>query len=438
MTLPITAKVNMRRHLEIGGCDSVELAREFGTPLYVLDEPTIRERCREYKLFLATYYPNSEVLYASKALSVVAVLKIIAGKDMGTDITSGGELLTAVMGGVDPQKIYFHGNNKTADDIIEAFDAGVGRFVVDSFAEIEYLARLAKENRKMVPVLVRVLPGIEAHTHKFIQTGKLDSKFGIPIAQLPKAVRQINDSGSLEFIGLHAHIGSQIFKVKPFVALAEKMSDLALDLKKKTGQITRELNLGGGIGVAYTASDDPPEIESYIKGIAQVVKKKLGKMDPKLIIEPGRSIVAQAGVNLYTVGNIKEVMGPPSPGGLRRASEKRYAAVDGGMADNIRPVLYGAKYEACVANKADLPAKDKVTLVGRFCESGDIVIKDIKLPYLERGDTIAVACTGAYGYSMASNYNRVCKPAMVMVSEGDARLIVRGETYKELMQNDIY
>lgn len=427
MALPITAKVNMHRHLEIGGCDSVELAREFGTPLYVLDEPTIRERCREYKLFLATYYPNSEVLYASKALSVVAVLKIIAGKGMGADITSGGELITAVMGGVDPQKIYFHGNNKTADEVIEAFDAGVGRFVVDSFAEIEFLARLAKENRKMVPVLVRVLPGIEAHTHKFIQTGKLDSKFGIPIAQLSKAVRQIADSGSLEFIGLHAHIGSQIFKVKPFVVLAEKMSDLALELKKKTGQETRELNLGGGIGVAYTAADDPPEIESYIKGIAQAVKKKLGHMNPKLIIEPGRSIVAQAGVNLYTVGNIKEVMG-----------QKWYAAVDGGMADNIRPVLYGAKYEARVANKADLPAEEKVTLVGRFCESGDILIKDIKLPHLERGDTIAVAGTGAYGYSMASNYNRVCKPAMVMVSEGDARLIVRGETYKELMQNDIY
>ncbi|MFH0887345.1 MAG: diaminopimelate decarboxylase [bacterium] len=298
MALPITAKINVKRHLEVGGCDIVELAKKYGTPLYVLDEETIREKCREYKHFLNKYYPDSQVLYASKALSVVAVMKIMAEMDMGVDITSGGELFTAMVAGVDPAKIYFHGNNKSEAEIAESLRANIGRFVVDSFAEIEFLSKIVVAHGKTANVMIRVLPGIEAHTHEFIQTGKLDSKFGIPISLVPKAVRRITELPGLKFMGIHAHIGSQILKVKPFVVLAEKLGDLAKEIKKKTGQDIVELNLGGGLGIHYSNGDEPPKIESLAKAIATAVKEKFPKNPPKLLIEPGRAFLSQAGLTL--------------------------------------------------------------------------------------------------------------------------------------------
>jgi len=416
VNLPDSAGINSQGHLEIGGCDTLELAKEFGTPLYVIDEQTVRRRCRQYLESFRAHYPNTEICFASKALCTVGLSKLIASEGVGFDVSSGGELYTVLKAGADPTKIYFHGNNKTPQEIEEGLHAGIGRFVVDNEAELSNLAHAVKKTGLQAHVMIRVNPGIEAHTHEFIQTGKIDSKFGVPLDQLDDFIKHVRSHAGIKLEGLHAHIGSQIFDVKPFVEEVK----LLLRLVKQYG--LKEINLGGGLGIAYLKQHEPPAIDHFAREIAQVLK---GETDAKLVVEPGRSIVGTAGVTLYTVGAVKKIPGI-----------RTYAIVDGGMADNPRPILYGAKYEALVAGRPDEDPEETVTIAGRFCESGDILVRDIKLPPLQAGDTLLVTCTGAYTYSMASNYNRVPRPAMVLVGNGRAAQIVRRESYEDLVSND--
>jgi len=416
MTLPITAKVNPRGHLEIGGCDVLDLAREFGTPLYVMDEATLRDRCRQYLKSFRTHYPNSEIIFASKALCAIGISEIIASEGLGFDVASGGELYTVLEADADPKKIYFHGNNKSPQEIKEGLEAGIGRFVVDNEQELENLDMITKETGLRAHILFRINPGIEAHTHEFIQTGKIDSKFGLQLSSLDRLVQKAKKMKLVELKGFHAHIGSQILDIKPFIAEIE----LLLELTKKYG--AEEMNMGGGLGIAYLPQHTPPSIDHLAKEISKVIKDKTMA---KLIVEPGRSIVGAAGVTLYNVGGIKDI-----------PDIRKYVFIDGGMADNPRPILYDAKYDALLGNKPEADKVEAVTVAGRFCESGDILIKDIKLPKVETGDTLVVACTGAYNYSMASNYNRVGRPAMVLVNNGDANITVKRESYEDLIIND--
>ncbi|MFH1362181.1 MAG: diaminopimelate decarboxylase [bacterium] len=415
--LPDTAKINKLNHLEIGGVDCLDLAQEFGTPLYVMDEATVRNRCRGYLDSFRKYYPNTEVAYACKALCTAGILKVVDSEGMCFDVSSGGEVYTALKSGIDPKKLYFHGNNKTRAELKMALEAGVGRIMVDTTQEIINLAQITKELGRPAEVMMRINPGIEAHTHEYIKTGLIDSKFGVPQNEIEEAVQFIQKREQIKLVGFHAHIGSQIFDTKPFV----DETKLLIELTKRYG--TEELNIGGGPGIAYQSSDEPPGIEAYAEQITKVLK---GQTEAKLVLEPGRSIVGNAGVTLYTVGAIKNI-----------PDVRKYILVDGGMADNPRPILYQAVYDAKIANKANDQASEKVTIGGRFCESGDILIKDIKLPKVEVGDSLAVLSTGAYGYSMASNYNRVGRPAMVLVNNGQATLIVKREDYDDLVRNDV-
>lgn len=415
--LPDTAKINKKNHLEIGGCDAVELTKEFGTPLYVMDEATVRNRCRKYIDSFRKHYPNTDIAFACKALCTAGILKIADGEGMCFDVSSGGEIYTALKTGIDPKKLYFHGNNKTKAELKMALEAGVGRIMVDTTQEIINLDEVTKETGIRAEVMMRINPGIEAHTHEYIKTGLIDSKFGVPQYQIEEAVKQIQNKKLISLVGFHAHIGSQIFDTKPFVDELK----ILLDLTKKYN--THEINIGGGPGIAYLSSDEPPEIEAYAQQIAKALKSKT---NAKLVLEPGRSIVGTAGVTLYTVGGIKDI-----------PDVRKYVLVDGGMADNPRPILYQAVYDAKIANKANDKPVEKVTIGGRFCESGDILIRDIKLPKIEAGDILAVLVTGAYGYSMASNYNRVPRPAMVLVNNGQATLIIKRESYDDLIRNDV-
>ena len=415
--LPDTAKINKQGNLEIGGYDTVELVREFGTPLYVLDEETIRARCREYLKFFRKYYPNTDVIYACKALCTAAVQKIVTSEGLGLDVSSGGELYTALKTGCDVKKIYFHGNNKSMAELKLALEAGIGRIVVDNLQELENLAQIAEKIGTRADILFRINPGIEAHTHEFIKTGTVDSKFGLPQDQIDQAVKRVKGIKRINLLGFHAHIGSQILDVKPFVEETKLLLELSLKYK------TEELNIGGGPGIAYLSSDEPPSIEAYAREIASILKDKT---IAKLVLEPGRSIIGTAGVTLYSIGGIKHIPGM-----------RKYVFIDGGMADNPRPILYQARYDAKIANKPNQPTQEKASVAGRFCESGDILIKDINLPEVEVGDILAVLCTGAYNYSMASNYNRVGRPAMVLVGSGDATLIVKPESFDDLLSNDV-
>jgi len=423
MNQPITAKINEKGHLEIGGCDTVDLAGEFGTPLYVMDEVTLRGKCREYRTAFKNRYDNTLIIYANKALCNTAILKIIEDEGLGADVASGGELYTARKAGCNLKTIYFHGNNKTQKELMEAVDLEIGRIVVDNFDELALLDRLTEKVGKKVDILFRVNPGIEAHTHEFISTGRIDSKFGISRERVAEAIKLANKSKYVNFIGLHAHIGSQIFDVKPFLAELDILCDLSAISP------VEEINMGGGLGIDHSGTDEVPTIDQFAEEVVGQFKKscaqhKLG--EPRLILEPGRSIVGNAGVTLYTVGGIKEIPGI-----------RKYVSVDGGLADNPRPILYDANYSALLANKARKPAGEKVTIAGRFCESGDKLIKDIELPRVEVGDILAVLATGAYNYSMASNYNRVGRPAMVLINNGTPTLILKRESYEDLTQNDV-
>ena len=425
--LPLTAEVGPNHHLTIGGCDTVDLARRFGTPLYVYDEQTIRTRCREYRAAIEAVYPEALVIYASKAFTSPMLLQIIREEGLGLDVVSGGELYVALSVKFPPESIYFHGNNKSPDELEMALEHGVGRVVVDSFHELTLLDQLAQRHGKRQQILLRLSPGVEAHTHDFRKTGILDSKFGFPIStgQAEDAVRQASQARGLELLGFHCHIGSQIFELEPYVEATEVCFDFASRMQREYGLQLQEYSPGGGWGVAYTAQDDPWPISEIVSKVGHALEQASARHElgsPRMVIEPGRSIVAQAGVALYTIGAIKQIPG------LRT-----YASVDGGMADNIRPAIYGSEYEAIVANRADAARTDRVTIAGKYCESGDILIKDIDLPPLQSGDLLALPTSGAYNLAMSSNYNQALKPAVVLVKDGQAQLMRRRQSYEDLL-----
>ncbi|MGB9885921.1 MAG: diaminopimelate decarboxylase [Moorellales bacterium] len=428
MRLQGTMTINSAGHLVIGGCDTVELAQEFGTPLLVIDEACLRERCRAFR----KAFGEGAVIYAGKALLMQVICRIVAEEGLGLDVVSGGELYTALQAGFPPERLYFHGNNKTPEELDQALAAGVGRIVVDNFRELELLSALAGRNgHRPVKVLLRLTPGIEAHTHHYIRTGQIDSKFGFVLGngQADEAVARVLACSALEMVGLHCHVGSQIFSLEPYAEAAAVMMDYAAQIHRRTGLAIRELDLGGGFGIYYTAGDEPRLPEEYARVIRKVVVEKAkayGLPVPRILVEPGRAIIGPAGTTLYTVGSIKEIPGV-----------RKYLAVDGGMADNIRPALYQARYEALLANKADQPVEERVSITGKCCESGDMLIWDIWLPRANPGDILAVSCTGAYCYPMASNYNRLPRPAVVLVGDGRAELIGRRETYADLLRLEV-
>lgn len=426
---PITTKINDDGNLEIGGCDLVKLAEKYGTPLYVLDEATIRKICRDYKDAFKGY-PKVNMMYASKALCSSATSALIASEGFGFDVVSSGEIFTVYKSGANMSKVLFNGNNKSYDELSLAIELGVGRISVDNFFELSLLNEIAKSHKKIVNILLRITPGIECHTHEYIQTGHLDSKFGFDLTQIDDAVELIvNDYTNLKLHGLHAHIGSQIFEKSIYGDEIEILVKEIARLDEKFGLKLDEINIGGGLGVKYVEADYPPSTyevaEIVIKRLYECIEKY--KIDaPALFIEPGRSIISTSGVTLYTLGSSKQV-----PKG------KTYFAVDGGMADNARPSMYHAEYDAQIANKPDYELAQTVTVAGRFCESGDILIKNIKLPEIEEGDILCVYNTGAYNYSMASNYNRVQKPAMVLVNNSQSDIIIKRESLEDLIAHDI-
>lgn len=426
---PITTKINDAGNLEIGGCDLVKLAEKYGTPLYVLDEATIRKICRDYKDAFKGY-PKVNMMYASKALCSSATSALIASEGFGFDVVSSGEIFTVYKSGANMSKVLFNGNNKSYDELSLAIELGVGRISVDNFFELSLLNEIAKSHKKVVNILLRITPGIECHTHEYIQTGHLDSKFGFDLTQIDDAVELIvNDYTNLKLHGLHAHIGSQIFEKSIYGDEIEILVKEIARLDEKFGLKLDEINIGGGLGVKYVEADYPPSTyevaEIVIKRLYECIEKY--KIDaPALFIEPGRSIISTSGVTLYTLGSSKQV-----PKG------KTYFAVDGGMADNARPSMYQAEYDAQIANKPDYELAQTVTVAGRFCESGDILIKNIKLPEIEEGDILCIYNTGAYNYSMASNYNRVQKPAMVLVNNSQSDIIIKRESLEDLIAHDI-
>jgi len=426
---PITTKVNDQGNLDIGGCDLVELAQAYETPLYVIDETTLRTICKEYKQAFSGY-EKVNMMYASKAFMTKALVKIINSEGFGFDAVSGGEIYTIYKAGIDMSKVLFNGNNKSYDELELAIKVGIGRFSVDNFFELSLLNEIAKSGDKEVDILLRVTPGIECHTHEYIQTGHLDSKFGFDLTQINEAVELIQEQyTNLNLRGFHAHIGSQIFETKIYEDEIDILTKEILQIKEKFGIILDEINIGGGLGVKYNEEDLPPsvfEIGDLITNALKIAIEKYSIPAPTLYIEPGRSIISTAGITLYSVGSSKQV-----PNG------NKYVAVDGGMADNPRPSMYQAKYTAQIANKPDSNCSQKVTIAGKFCESGDILINDINLPELEEGDILCVFNTGAYNYSMASNYNRFAKPAAVLVNNSQSDIIIRRETLDDLISHDV-
>jgi diaminopimelate decarboxylase len=423
--------INSEGRLQIGGCDAVTLAHKFGTPLYVLDEERVRAVCRDFYAVLKDKYPDSLVCYASKALSCKAVYKIVASEGLGADVVSEGELLTALGAGFNADTIYFHGNNKSDSELKLAVGSGVHAVVVDSLYEAGRLDAVCAAAGKRMRVLVRVNPGIDAHTHRFIQTTRVDSKFGFAIADgsALAAIGAILKTDNLDFTGLHCHIGSQIFELKPFKLAVDKMTDFIKTVATELNAGVSELNLGGGYGITYTDEDKPLKPSEYVDAIVEklidcIAEKAL--TPPRLIFEPGRSVVGEAGTTLYTVGAVKDIK-----------KVKKYISVDGGMFENPRYALYEAKYEAMLANRALEKPVETVTVAGKCCESGDMLVKDAFLPKAEPGDILAVFSTGAYNYSMAGNYNRNRIPPMVLVKDGKADYIIRPQTYDELLSRDV-
>lgn len=425
---PLTTTINDNGNLQIGGCDLIELAQKYETPLYVIDEKTLRQICKEYKQAFSSY-KKVKMMYASKAFMTKAIAKIIHSEGFGFDTVSGGEIYTVFKSGIDMSTVLFNGNNKSYDELKLALEVGIGRFSVDNFFELSLLNEIAKEENKQVNILLRITPGIECHTHEYIQTGHLDSKFGFDLTQVHEAIELLQEQyTNLTLKGFHAHIGSQIFETKVYEDEIEILIKEISIIKEKFGIELSEINIGGGLGVKYTDSDLPPSIFTLGEIIINALNKNIEKYGieaPTLIMEPGRSIISTSGVTLYTVGSSKQV-----PHGTK------YVAVDGGMADNPRPSMYQAEYVAQVANKPDFECSQKVTIAGKFCESGDILIKDINLPELEEGDIICVFNTGAYNYSMASNYNRFKKPATVLVNNSQSDIIIYRETLDDLISHD--
>ncbi|MFC5448022.1 diaminopimelate decarboxylase [Paenibacillus aestuarii] len=431
MYLHGTSKINDQGHLEIGGVDATKLVAEYGSPLYVYDEALIRTRCREFvEAFQASGF-KYQVAYASKAFCVMAMCRIVSEEGMSLDVVSDGELYTALQAGFPAERIHFHGNNKTPEEIAMAIDAKIGCFVVDNFIELHLLNEIASEKRQKVKILLRITPGVEAHTHEYISTGQMDSKFGFDLGN-GSALRAVQESiqlSHIELLGVHSHIGSQIFEVEGFYIAAEKVAGFAVQVRQELGFTFKVINLGGGFGIRYVEGDTPLSVAAYVKAITDAIKINFTKNDyplPEIWVEPGRSIVGDAGTTLYTVGTTKEIPGV-----------RKYVAVDGGMTDNPRPALYEAVYEAMLANRATEAPEELVSIAGKCCESGDMLIWDLKLPQVKAGDVLAVSCTGAYNYSMASNYNRIRRPAVVFVKDGQSDLVVKRESYADIVGNDV-
>jgi diaminopimelate decarboxylase len=415
--LPIGSRLNERGHLEVGGCDLVEVAEEHGTPAYVYAEDDLRARARAFREAFERRGVDGEVLFASKAFPAAAAYKLFAEEGLSVDVASGGELHIALAAGFDPARIHMHGNNKTDEEILMAARAGIGHLILDSFDEIERCERLLDAPIK---VLIRVTPGIKPSTHDYITTGQLDSKFGFGIADglAARAIERALAAEMLDLVGLHAHIGSQIFELEPYRLAIAALGDLA-------GDWCRVVDVGGGLGVAYTDEDAPPAIDDYVGVKVDGVREVFGP-GVRILIEPGRSLVANAGVTVYRVGTVKEIPGV-----------RTYIAVDGGMSDNLRPMLYGSKYEALIADRAGAAPDTTVTIAGMHCESGDVIARDARLAGPEVGDVLVTPATGAYGHAMASNYNGVTRPPVIFCSDGEARVVVRRETFDDLTARDV-
>ena len=424
--------INENGHLTVGGADAVALAEKHGTPLYVLDENAIRRACRTYReAACQSFGADALPLYASKALCFTEMYRIAAEEGMGIDCVSGGELYTAKRAGFPAERIYFHGNNKTVRDIRDAMDMGVGTFVVDNLDELKAVGEEAMKRGITQRILLRITPGIDPHTHRAIVTGNVDSKFGSAIAtgQAMEIVKAAIDTDGVDLAGLHCHIGSQIFDIEPFEDAAKIMVRFLSDIKKECGYEIRELNLGGGLGVRYTEHDREIDYANAISEISKIVRRacdEYGIELPRIILEPGRSLVAAAGATLYTVGSVKCI-----------PNFRNYVSVDGGMPDNPRYALYQSQYTALVANRADAPRDFCATIAGRCCESGDLLGENMKIQTPKRGDVLAVLVTGAYNYSMASNYNRIPRPPVVMIKDGVDRVVVKRESYEDLVRNDV-
>ncbi|MFH0914936.1 MAG: diaminopimelate decarboxylase [bacterium] len=427
LVYPITASHNAAGHLEIDGCDVTDLVAEFGTPLVIYEEKSIRDQCRRYMEAFREHTEDFEVIYASKAFSSVAVSQLVLEEGLSIDVSSGGEYHVAKVAGFPGERIFFHGNNKTREELDYVLSGGVGCVVIDSFQELALLEELVEAQGGSQRVLLRITPGIEAHTHSYIQTGQIDSKFGFGLADgvALEAIREALAAPHLDLVGLHAHIGSQIFRLDAFRKAIEILVQLIGQAHASFGFECRNLNVGGGLGIRYTEEDTPSSIAEYAAVKVEGVREEMAAMGlpmPRVLIEPGRSIVGKAGITAYRVGTIKEVPGV-----------RTYVSVDGGMSDNIRPMLYDAHYEGMLANKAAAPADTTVTVAGKHCESSDILIKDAVIARPETGDILVMPATGAYCYAMASNYNGSPRPAVIMVREGRARVIIERESYADLV-----
>jgi diaminopimelate decarboxylase len=414
---PLGTAIDERGHLVVGGCDVVEVAREFGTPAYIYAEEDLRARADAYLRAFGSRTDDFEVLFASKAAPFTAAYRVFAEAGLSVDVASGGELAMALRGGFAADRIYLHGNNKSEAELRAAIEAGVGHIVCDSFDEI---ARLDAMLDRPQEVLVRVTPGIEPSTHSYVQTGQLDSKFGFGLADglAERALDRVRASRHLRLAGIHAHLGSQILELEPYARAIEALGELA-------GDDCRIVNVGGGLGIAYVPGDEPPSIDSYAEVKVEGVRRAFDPL-PRILVEPGRSLVGNAGITAYTVGTVKEVPGV-----------RTYLAVDGGMSDNLRPMLYGSRYDGVIADRAADDPDTTVTVAGMHCESGDILIRDVELAAPRAGDVMVTPATGAYGYSMANNYNGMTRPPVVFCRDGDARAVVRRETYDDLMARDV-
>lgn len=426
-----TQNINENGHLTIGGVDTVNLAKEYGTPLFVYDLELIRQRARGFIETFQKLGVKAEVAYASKAFSCIAIYQLANEENLSLDVVSGGELFTAIQSGFPSERIHFHGNNKSYAELTLAFDSNIGCIVVDNFYEIQLLKEISEAKKQTMRILLRVTPGVEAHTHDFITTGQADSKFGFDLnnGQADQAFNEVRDHEYLQLLGLHCHIGSQIFETDGFSLAAKKLIDKIGQWRDQNNFECTVLNLGGGFGIRYTEEDAPLEPQDYVEEMIKTVQSHVASLKlamPEIWIEPGRSLVGDAGTSLYTVGSQKTV-----------PNIREYIAVDGGMSDNIRPALYDAKYEAVIANKANEQKSSTYTVAGKLCESGDKLIIDAPLQQADAGDILAVFCTGAYGYSMASNYNRIPRPAVVFVESGQHQLAINRESYENIIQNDL-
>ncbi|MFC4387708.1 diaminopimelate decarboxylase [Gracilibacillus marinus] len=423
--------INHSGHLTIGGIDTTELAKKYGTPLFIYDVEHIRKNARAFVDTFKKYQVKAQVAYASKAFSSVAMVQVAKQENLSLDVVSQGELYTALKAGFPTEKIHFHGNNKNYDELLMAVNQEIGCIVIDNFHEIELLSTILSDQNKKMDVLIRVTPGIEAHTHDYILTGNEDSKFGFDLSngQATRAMEQLHTHPYINLKGIHCHIGSQIFETEGFIMAIERVFGTLAEWKDSHAFTCEILNLGGGFGIKYTQEDEPLPLEKYVEALIEEVTKQVNLHDmdfPEIWIEPGRSIVGDTAITLYTIGSTKEI-----------PNVRKYVAVDGGMTDNLRPALYQAKYEAVIANKANEEEVENVSIAGKCCESGDMLIWDIALPKVQPNDILAVFSTGAYGYSMSNHYNRFPKAAVVFVENGKDRLVIKRESYQDVVQNDL-